>query len=178
MTSQIFKSFYSGFSLENEEKLFDEYIVKNDFTVSGFSYGAQKAFEYVLNSNKRIDTLQLFSPAFFRTKDKKYKRMQLMFFKKDTQAYCNNFLENCVKPSSINLEKYFKMGTYKELEELLYYEWDEEKLLEVKNRGVNIEVYLGCDDEIIDSTSAKDFFVKYATVYYIKDAGHILNYNK
>ena len=48
--------YFSGFSLEGEKELFDPYRVKNSFTVSGFSYGAQKAFEYVLNSSKRVDS--------------------------------------------------------------------------------------------------------------------------
>lgn len=174
MTSQTFKNFHSGFSLENEEELFGEYLIKNDFTVSGFSFGAQKAFEYVLLSNRRVDKLQLFSPAFFQTKDKKYKRMQLMFFKKDSTTYCNNFLDNCVSTSNKDIKKYFKIGSYEELEELLNYEWSEEKLQKVKEKGVEIEVYLGVDDKIIDSSIAKDFFIKYATVYYIKNCGHVL----
>jgi len=76
------KLYFSGFSLKGEKELFKDYIIENDFTVSGFSYGAQKAFEYVLNTDNRVDLLQLFSPAFFQDKDKKYKRLQLMFFKK------------------------------------------------------------------------------------------------
>ena len=43
-----------------------------------FSCRAIKAFEEVLNSNQRVDKLQLFSPAFFKLNDK-FRRMQLMF---------------------------------------------------------------------------------------------------
>jgi len=171
----ISKNYFSGFSLENEEKLFSEYIIKNDFTISGFSYGAIKAFEEVLNSNQRVDKLQLFSPAFFQTKDKKFKRMQLMFFKKDEMAYCNNFLNNITYPSTIDCTKYFKLGKYEELDELLNYEWSEEKLNALLLKGTKIEVFLGSKDKIIESLKAKEFFTKYATVYYIKDVGHILN---
>jgi hypothetical protein len=170
----ISKGYFSGFSLENEKELFREYLIENDFTVSGFSYGAIKAFEEVLNSNSRVDTLQLFSPAFFQTQDKKFKRMQLMFFKKDAQAYCDNFLQNIATGSNKESKNYFNMGTYEQLDELLNYIWDEQKLENLVNRGVNIEVYLGVEDKIIDSSKAKEFFTKYATVYYIKDAGHIL----
>ena len=170
----ISKDYFSGFSLENEEKLFKEYIIKNDFTISGFSYGAIKAFEEVLNSNQRVDKLQLFSPAFFQTKDKKYKRMQLMFFKKDANTYCNNFLENITYPSTLDCNKYFKLGTYEELDELLNYEWMDEKLSALIKEGTKIEVFLGSEDKILESLKAKDFFTKYATVYYIKDVGHIL----
>lgn len=171
---KTFKSFYSGFCLENEQELFSEYLVENDFTVSGFSYGAIKAFEEVLESSLRVDKLQLFSPAFFQTQDKKFKRMQLMFFKKDAQAYCDNFLENIAYPNNKDTSKYFKLGTNEELEELLTYEWCEEKLQRLLDKGVKIEVYLGEKDKIIDSKKANDFFKDYATVYYIKEKGHIL----
>ena len=43
----MISKYFSGFSLENEEELFSKYIIENDFTISGFSYGAIKAFEYV-----------------------------------------------------------------------------------------------------------------------------------
>lgn len=166
--------FFSGFSLYKEEELFSEYIIKNDFTVSGFSYGAIKAFEEVLSSNKRVDLLQLFSPAFFQTKEKKFLRMQLMFFKKDPKSYCDNFLKNISYPSNFEMYNYFKKGTFKELEELLTYVWSESKLKELLSKGVKIEVYLGGNDKIIDSFKASTFFKKYATVYYIKNTGHIL----
>ncbi|PLY06183.1 MAG: hypothetical protein C0625_10185 [Arcobacter sp.] len=170
--------FFSGFSLENEEELFEEYLIDNDLTVSGFSYGAIKAFEYVLSSNKRVDTLQLFSPAFFQTQDTKFKRMQLMFFKKDAKAYCDNFLENIAYPDTLDTIKYFTQGSLESLEELLNYTWDEDKLKEVVEKGINIEVYLGGKDKIIDSNSAMEFFKNYATVYFIKDASHILKIKK
>ena len=171
----MISNYYSGFSLENEKEIFNDYIIENDFAVSGFSYGAIKAFEEVLNSSKRVDLLQLFSPAFFQTQDKKFKRMQLMFFNKNADEYCKNFLENIAYPSTINMNDYFKEGSYEELDELLNYVWDEEKLQALVDRGTKIEIYLGSEDKIIDSNKAKDFFVKYATIYYIKNVGHILN---
>lgn len=170
----ISKKYFSGFCLQNEKELFSNYLEENEFTICGFSYGAIKAFEEVLNSNHRVDKLQLFSPAFFQTQDKKFKRMQLMFFKKDEKAYCNNFLQNIAYPISIDTSKYFIQGSFEELEELLYYEWDEKKLQELVNKGTKIEVFLGQNDKIIDSNKANDFFKDYGTVYYIKEKGHIL----
>ncbi len=170
--------FFSGFSLENEKALFSDYIIENDFTVSGFSYGAIQAFEAVYATSERIDLLQLFSPAFFQDKDKKYKRMQLMFFKKDAKAYCENFLKNIAYPSNFDMQTYFKEGNYEALETLLTYEWDEEKIQKLLDRGVRIEVYLGSDDKIIDATKAHEFFKKFATSYYIKRTGHILKISK
>jgi hypothetical protein len=134
------KLYFSGFSLEGEKELFKEYIVENDYTVAGFSYGGQKAFEYVSETENRVDLLQLFSPAFFNDKDTKYKRMQLMFFKKDTKQYCDNFLSNCGLDKD-SIDKYFKQGSFEELDELLHYVWDEEKLrklIEKKNKNRDI----------------------------------------
>ena len=169
--------YFSGFCLENEKELFKEYIQKNNFTVSGFSYGAIKAFKYTLEqikNNKRVDTLQLFSPAYFVNKNSKYKRLQLMFFKKDENEYKNNFLKNISYPSSTNLDKYLTNGTYTQLNTLLNYEWNENDFKILNNANVKIEVYLGSDDKIISTNIALEFFKKYCEVYYIKGVGHIL----
>lgn len=169
------KLYFSGFCLENERELFESYQNKSEYCVSGFSYGAQKALEYVLNADSRIDVLQLFSPAFFQDKDEKFKRMQLMFFKIDSQNYCDNFLKNCQYGSNeIDIQKYFTQGNNEELKSLLYYEWDKEKLQRIVDKNITIEIYLGQEDKIIDSKKVKDFFVNYATVYFFKKKGHIL----
>ena len=168
------KNYFSGFCFFEESELFEDYLIKNDFIISGFSYGAIKAFEEALNSTKRVDKLQLFSPAFFQNFDDKFKRTQLMYFKKDANAYCQSFLENVIFPTNLDISKYFKLGTIEQLEELLYYEWSEEKLQKLLNKGTKIEVYLGGVDKIIDSSKAKEFFKNFATVYYIKEKGHLL----
>ena len=166
--------FFSGFSLANEQQLFKEYAIINDFTTAGFSYGAIKAFKEALNTHKRVDLLQLFSPAFFQDKDEKFKRMQLMFFKKDATAYCENFLSNIAYPSHTNTKDFFQEGTFEQLDELLHFKWKKEELDALVHKGTRIEVFLGSEDKIIDSQKAKAFFVNYATVYYIKEKGHIL----
>ena len=97
-----------------------------------------------------------------------------MFFKKDENAYCNNFLKNVVYPSFSDISDYFIHDSYEDLEALLNYNWDEDKLKEIVARGTKIEVYLGEKDKIIDSSLALEFFKNYATVYYIKEKGHIL----
>ncbi len=166
--------YFSGFCLNGEKELFSEYLIENDFTISGFSFGAIKAFEEALNSEERVDLIQLFSPAFFQTQNEKFVRMQLMFFKKDSNSYCENFLQNISYPSDIEVSKYFKEGTYEELETLLTYKWDEKKLNRLLERGTQIEVYLGGVDKIIDSGKAYEFFKDFSTVYFIKNSGHIL----
>ena len=171
---KISKNYFSGFCFYEESELFDEYIIRNDFTISGFSYGAIKAFEEALNIQNRVDKLQLFSPAFFQNFDEKFKRTQLMYFKKDANSYVQTFLDNVIYPSNKDISKYFKLGTIEELEELLTYVWDEEKLQKLVDRGTIVEVYLGAEDKIIDSLKVKDFFQKFATIYYIKEKGHLL----
>jgi hypothetical protein len=168
--------YFSGFCLENESELFSEYIVKNDYTISGFSYGAIKALEFALvssNMDIRIDLLQLFSPSFFNDKDDKYKRMQLMYYKKNSQVYCDKFLNNSGF-SKKQSEKYFSKGNYEDLKELLNYKWEHDKLQILIENGIKIEVYLGENDKIIDSKKALEFFVNFTELYYIKNKEHIL----
>ncbi|MDX4060158.1 pimelyl-ACP methyl ester esterase BioV [Aliarcobacter skirrowii] len=171
---KIYNNFFSGFCFFNEFSLFKEYLEDGDFVVSGFSYGSIKAFLYAKNSETRVDKLQLFSPAFFQTKDEKFKRMQLMFFKKDEDAYIKNFLENLKDKSTKSIENFFKKGSFEELDELLNFKWSKEDLKELIKKGVKIEVFLGENDKIIDSFVAKEFFKEFATVYYFKDKGHLL----
>ena len=165
--------YFNGFSLENENNLFSEYLIHNEFTISGFSYGAIKAFEYSLCCDERIDKLQLLSPAFFNDKKDKFKRMQMMFFSKDSNEYARNFLTNCGFDEKLS-QKYFKLGNAQELNELLYYEWDKEKLQKLVDKGIVIEIYLGGKDCIINSHEACEFFKEFGEVYFIKSASHIL----
>ncbi|MBD3841604.1 MAG: pimelyl-ACP methyl ester esterase BioV [Campylobacterales bacterium] len=168
--------YFSGFCLENENELFGEYLIENDYTISGFSYGAINGFEFAYNSaamDIRIDLIQLFSPAFFNDKDEKYKRMQLMFFGKNQDHYCQNFLNNCGF-SQEQQSKYFIQGSKEQLHELLFYQWNPTKLQQMVNNGTKIEVYLGSEDNIIDANKALEFFVPFADVYFIKNKGHIL----
>ena len=168
--------FFSGFCLENEKELFSEYLIENDYTLSGFSYGAIEAFEFAYNSvamDIRVDLVQLFSPAFFNTKDEKYKRLQLLHFKKDPTTYTQNFLKNCGFDQNWT-NRYFKMGTYDQLERLLNYKWDKTKLKQLQQSGVKIEVYIGSEDKIVDPQEVLNFFVDCSEVYLIKNKGHIL----
>ena len=169
--------YFSGFCLKNEKILFKEYIEENDFTVSGFSYGAIKALEYTLNSislGDRIDKLQLFSPAYFMDKTEKFKRLQLIFFKKNEIEYKDNFIKNIIYPSDININNYIVNGKYEELNKLLNYQWNIEDLELLVKKNVKIEVFIGSDDKIINSEKTKEFFKKISDVYYIKNVGHIL----
>lgn len=166
--------FYSGFSLSNDKQLFEPYLKESAYTIAGFSYGAIKAFKEALNSQTRIDTLQLFSPAFFQDKNEKFKRMQLMYFNKDKKAYFESFLTSCFSPVSVSDNVLLQEGSEEELKELLYYEWKTNELKALQERGIEIEVYLGSEDKIIDAHKAKAFFLPYATTFMINHTGHTL----
>ena len=166
--------YFNGFSLRGEEKLFEAYLDKSSFTVAGFSFGAQSAFEYAYHSDRRIEKLILLSPAFFQNEKKSFIRAQLRYFKQDKQAYTGQFLANVAYPSSVDLSLYFDIGTKEELESLLTYRWNREKITELLERGTKIEVYLGARDKIIKSDAAFTFFSVLTTSYLIKEAGHLL----
>jgi esterase/lipase len=171
--------FYSGFSLQNEEYLFDDYIKKSDFTICGFSYGAIKAFKATQNElekGRRVDTLLLLSPAFFQTKDEKFKRLQLISYKKNKDAYMDQFLNACFAPYEKKIVEYTDTSI-NDLQDLLNYKWDIKELQDLINKDVVIEVYLGSDDKIIDVKSARDFFLKVSTLTYLKNANHFLQTN-
>ncbi|EJF07830.1 hypothetical protein ThvES_00000160 [Thiovulum sp. ES] len=165
--------FFSGFQLQNEHKYFGEFLKESEFTVAGFSYGAIKALKYVLETEKRIDRLQLFSPAFFQNKSEKFIRLQLISFRKNSELYSQNFFKNIFYPNEI-LEVEKVDGKIEELEELLTFKWSDEVLENIKNRGTEIEVFLGGEDKIIDSQEAREFFSQFGKVCFLKNRGHFL----
>jgi pimeloyl-ACP methyl ester carboxylesterase len=167
--------FFSGFSFQNEERLFSQFIKKSLFNVSGFSYGAILAIEYALSTNERVDTLQLFSPAFFKNKDEKFKKMQLLGFRKDKESYREQFLKNSFYPKEVDLLIEQKDDKIEDLRKLLYFDWSDEVFEKLAEKGLKIEVYLGEFDKIIDSKKAFQFFKERARVCLIKGVGHTLN---
>jgi len=172
--------YFSGFSLKDDKVFFDALLLESDYCVAGFSYGAIKALEYVqtqLESAKRVDTLQLFSPAFFQTKDDKFKRLQTMTYKKNEDKYLDAFIKGCFYPHE-RLKTRHEFTRLEDLEKLLHYEWSLTELQSLVDKGVNIEVYLGAQDIIIDVESAKELFLKVSTVTYIKKANHFLQIQK
>ena len=166
--------YFNGFSLKNEEVFFIEHLSNSEYTVAGFSYGAQKALEYAYKSTKRIDRLILISPAFFQNHKKSFIKTQLRYFQADKETYKKEFLKNVAYPSSIELNNFIVDGTYDELEDLLSYVWDEEKILALKKRGTVIEVFMGDCDQIVDSEKSFEFFSKLVSVYVSKGKGHLL----
>jgi len=166
--------YFNGFSLQNDQEHFKTYLVDSELCVAGFSFGAQKAFDYVYHSKERVDRLILLSPAFFQTKKLSFIRTQLRYFEAGQDAYVDQFLLNTAFPSKTDLKKYLKIGSKEELEALLTYRWDEEKIKEVEEKGTVIEVFLGAQDRIIDPQATLDFFAPLVTSYYMKNVGHLL----
>ena len=168
--------FYSGFSLKDEEYLFSDYLSQTEYSVCGFSYGAIKALKEVkerVQKGKRVDTLTLLSPAFFQTKPVKFKKLQLMGYKKSKEAYMREFISLCFLPYQKKIVGSCETSA-EELDELLNYEWSIEDFMLLSDKGVKVEVYLGSEDKIIDVVRAKEFFLQVSTVTYIKNANHFL----
>lgn len=167
-------NYFSGFSLKNESSIFSENFKPSPYNIVGFSLGAINALEYTLTTTLRVDKLTLLSPAFFLGCDKKFIRTQLIYFKKDRNSYIKNFLQNSAYPTKRDLTQFLDAGNMEELRILLEYQWSKEKLEKLIQKEIKIEVYLGSCDKIVDTKKAYDYFKDYATVYYLKDKGHIL----
>ncbi|WP_456479366.1 pimelyl-ACP methyl ester esterase BioV [Nautilia sp.] len=151
--------------MKNEQELFEGYIENGEFVVAGFSYGAQKAVEYVLNTKKRVDKLQLLSPAFFDY-GRKIIDMNIKAFKKNRNAYIENFF----KKAGFFNEKYYGDCSERDLYSLFTFEWEIIKRI----NNVKIEIFLGEFDKIIALKKAEGFFKNYGNVYLIKKANHFL----
>ncbi|RLA76964.1 MAG: alpha/beta hydrolase [Epsilonproteobacteria bacterium] len=168
--------YFNGFSLLGEEGFFAPFLDKSDFTIAGFSYGAQVAFETLYRSQERIEKLILLSPAFFQSEKKSFIRTQLRYFDQDHDMYIQQFLNNVTYPAKVDLSPYLSFGKREDLEALLSYRWEEKKIIEVLERGAQIEVYLGGEDKIIQSNQAFTFFSELTTTELVKDAGHLLQF--
>jgi hypothetical protein len=167
-------TFYSGFSLLNEEHFFESYLEKNNYTVAGFSYGAIAAVRHAVESTSRIDTLQLFSPTFFQTKSEPFKRLQLNGFRQSPQEYRNRFLESCFSPYPAQEVELDWNANEQQLRELLYFEWTAELMESIVSKGIRIEVFLGDEDRVIDVVGAREFFLPYSTVMSMRSGNHFL----
>jgi pimeloyl-ACP methyl ester carboxylesterase len=164
--------YFSGFGFANEQALFDAYLKEDRFSVSGFSYGAIDALEYALENLTIIRNIYLISPAFFQNKSETFKSQQLLFFKKNSVLYMKHFYKNIA--NNKDLTKYASPADPKELERLLYYTWQSDKLQQLYDAKVNIEIYLGMGDTIIDALECGEFFRPFAQVFMIKGVGHAL----
>jgi len=108
-------NYFNGFALKGEELLFDDYLGNGDFTIGGFSFGAQKAFEFCCHTDRRIEKLILLSPAFFQNMPRSFVRTQLRYFSSDKEGYIERFLSNAAYPSNLDLHPFFAEYTMRSL---------------------------------------------------------------
>ncbi|MDR2152747.1 MAG: pimelyl-ACP methyl ester esterase BioV [Helicobacteraceae bacterium] len=165
-------TFFSGFGFANEAELFADYLPSgaSAHCVAGFSLGAIKAFQCAIASDFRIDRLILLSPAFFQDKDRKFARLQLINYARDGASYMRNFYAACGKFNA----KYIDPNPQADdLRKSLNHQWSLDMFDSLKN--LQIEIYLGGKDNIINSEKAAEFFSKtHAQTTYIKNANHLL----
>ena len=169
--------YFSGFGLQMDRIFFKEILDNSNYTIAGFSYGAQKAMQEAVSqvkNNQRVQKLQLISPAFFQHLKKEQIYKEIRAFTKNQDLYLKFFYKKICYPAKVDLHKFKKTPTLGELKELLLYQWKEEELRLLQDSGVIIEVYLGEQDKIIDTEKVKNFFQNYATIYSFKNAGHLL----
>ncbi len=172
-------NYFSGFCLQNEDELFEDWLIRNDYTVAGFSYGAILALEYCIRATHRVDRLLLFSPAFFQNKRESFINLQINSYKKNPKEYRQTFLSRAIGKANIDLNPYIKVGTLQELEELLRYRWEISKLETLIKKGIVIEIFLGKKDQIIDAKRALEFFSPIVSATYLfQNAGHFLKIEK
>ncbi len=165
--------FYSGFLLQDDERFFKQWLSTSRYCVAGFSYGAILALKEALKTDRRIDKIQLFSPAFFIDRDSSFKEQQIKQYIRNQRAYERAFVSNLFAPYKQRPLILKEDGVF-ELKELLSYEWSKKDLQKLKDRGVEIEVYLATEDRIINYICAKEHFLPYATVVLLKGANHML----
>ena len=169
---RFWQKYFNGFCLKNEEKFFD-FIKNGEYSVVGFSFGAIGAFEFA--KKNVIKNLILISPAFFENRSLELKKKEIENFYKNKSVYLRKFLKNIAYPCKISLHTLLDNNcTVQELKKLLFYKWKEEEFKLLEEKGVNIEVYIGERDKIIDAQAAFNFFSKVATVYFFKKRGHLL----
>lgn len=166
-------TFFSGFCLEGEGELFSDFIPPKIATIAGFSYGAICAYEHALATKEFFKKLILLSPAYYAHTDEEFKQQQINAFRSDPDLYKLKLLKKSGF-SEETAQKYSKDGTIDELEKLLYFDWAVDGFDKLKKNGVEIEVYIGSNDRVVDPNSSMEFFKQFATVYFIKGKNHFL----
>lgn len=177
-------TFFGGFGFKDEVRIFEQilrdlgYLEGNPYNICGFSYGAQKAVDYAVDSLKngsRINRVILLSPAFFNDKSDDFVAQQLKMFAKNRTIYMKAFYKNigvCECDEAFLRE--VETLDLRILEKCLRYKFVDSDLEALSARGVEIVVLLGGADKIINANNANEFFSKYGVVYLLKNANHLL----
>ncbi|AFI05476.1 pimelyl-ACP methyl ester esterase BioV [Helicobacter cetorum] len=171
--------FFSGFGFFCESVLFEEWLLKGAYDVSGFSMGAINAIEYAFNEvlqERRINSLLLFSPCMLSHKQESFKRVQLLAFKKDKLGYMERFYKEAgfCKPLEQVYGNIKRESSLEELDFLLNYKYDSYKIKFLLEKGVKIEVFVGLKDSITDIQALLEFFMPLVKVWQFKECNHLL----
>ncbi len=189
--------YFSGFGFANENALFAapqsavrECLDVRECDVVGFSYGAQKAVRYALHATRPIRRLCLLSPAFFHGMPTKRKEAELRLFAANPTRYLRAFLQQALGDTDASEAQrelvlpYFCLAAPEsihadalgdDLRALLFYAFCADELAQICARGIEIEVFLGAKDRIVNALEARDFFAPLATrLFWVRDAGHLL----
>jgi hypothetical protein len=164
--------FFSGFCLKGEESLFSQFWSPEPFHWGGFSFGAQRVWEKLRNSSSSPFSLPrkvtLLSPAYFGSPSQKWIGINLTGFGRNKEKYIRNFLQK----GGLSDWKYLDLScTLSQLERGLKFNWLPPPR-EIDK--IELHIYLGEKDPIIDVEGAYNFFKKYGIVYLIKGANHFL----
>ena len=176
--------FFGGFGFKDDVQILTPilhdlgYLEGNPYNICGFSYGAQKAVDYAVDSLKngsRINCVILLSPAFFNDKSDDFVAQQLQNFAKNRTIYMKAFYKNIgVSADDETYLREVETLDSRILEKCLRYKFKGADLEALSARGVEIVVLLGGVDKIINANVANEFFSKYGVVYFIKNANHLL----
>ncbi|CCB79394.1 hypothetical protein HBZC1_04080 [Helicobacter bizzozeronii CIII-1] len=174
--------YFSGFGFQGEAWLF-EWILKpcGLYDVAGFSYGAICALEYIygqVKQGKRTQRLILIAPCMLAHKSQAFKNLQLKAYQQNPQAYMQAFFEkigwNALLAQDPSLARYAHLGSLQDLQTLLNYHYDPQKLEFLCDQGVRLEVFIGLEDAIMDAKALCAFFRDYGCVWQFKGANHLL----
>jgi len=170
-------TFFSGFGFCCEKALFREYLEEGEFVVAGFSYGAQKALKEVLSrleEGRRVERLQLLSPAYFDHLPKALKVREIENFMRNPDLYMRLFYRKAAYPYTGDVAPFTRRPELSQLKELLFFQWKGEELERLREAGVVLEVYIGSLDKIVPPQRVAEFFKAYGTLYQIEGVGHLL----
>ena len=170
--------FFGGFGFNDDPGLFSETLDSlglsncGAYDVLGFSFGAQKALSFALDSPLRINRLILLSAAFFNDRDSHFAPAQLALFRRGKMGYMRQFLKKI--GYAPEMEDFLGKANERDLAELLAFRFSAEDLAALRARGVLVLAIFGAADKIINVAHAAAFFAPFGIVYTIKNANHLL----
>ncbi|TLD81568.1 hypothetical protein LS68_000595 [Helicobacter sp. MIT 05-5293] len=164
--------YFGGFGLKGESALFKEILqddMTNPYVAVGFDVGCVEALSYVqdcIRFKHRVQKLILLSPLFCPLLDSvDYENVQ-SYWALGVQP-THHF--DTIKPY---VQNHTPMLTKQHA--LFLFEWEKEMFDSLKKNGIEINVYLGGIDPLIESTEALDFFKAFASVWIYRHFAHLL----